>query len=131
MNLVKIIDDFKLQKYGVFICKKCDADIPDIREYKYIDVCEYWYDKDHLDEYPWIDVEGMGYGWIWRSNRIRKHCKFLQRRAIRRYAQRFMKLMREKTLVLIYKFDGVEYFGFMIGDYCYVQIRVSNKELDV
>ena len=131
MNLVKIIDEFKLQKCGAFICKKCDADIPDIREYKYIDVCEYWYDKDHLDEYPWIDVEGMGYGWIWRSNRIRKHCKFLQRRAIRRYAQRFMKLMREKTLVLIYKFDGVECFGFMIGDYCYVQIRVSNKELDV
>ena len=38
MNLVKIIDEFKLQKCGAFICKKCDADIPDIKKYKYSDI---------------------------------------------------------------------------------------------
>lgn len=133
MNLVKIIDEFKLQKCGAFICKRCDADIPDIRKYKYIDVCEYWYDdKNDPDYNTWVEVEGIGYGWIWCGNKIRKHCEFLQRRAIRRYAQRLMELfLREDRLVLTYKFDGAECFGFMIGNHCYVQIRVNNKELDV
>lgn len=132
MNLVKIIDEFKLQKCGAFICKRCDADIPEIRKYKYIDVCEYWYDdEERLDVNNWIDVEGMGYGWIWCGNWLRSHSKMLQRLAIRKYAQRFMELMHDETLVLTYKFDKAECFGFMIGDQCYVQIRVSNKELDM
>lgn len=133
MNLVKIIDDFKLQKYGAFICKKCDANIPDIRKYKYIDVREYWYDdKNDPDYNTWVEVQGIGYGSIWCGNRIRRHCKFLQRRAIRRYAQRLMELfLRKDRLVLTYKFDGAECLGFMFGDSCYVQVRVSNKKLDM
>lgn len=132
MNLIKIIDQFKLQKCGAFICKKCDADIPKIREYKYIDVCEYWYDdEERPDVNNWIDVEGMGYGWIWCGNWLRSRSKVLQRWAIRRHAKRFMELLRDDSLVLTYRFDGAECFGFMIGDQCYVQIRVSNTELDV
>lgn len=132
MNLVKIIDKFKLQKCGAFICKKCDADIPDIKKYKYIDVTEFWSDdKNDPDYNTWVEVEGIGYGSIWCGNWLRCHSKFLQRRAIRKYARRFMKFMREKTLVLTYKFDGAECFGFMFGDSCYVQIRVSNKELNI
>ena len=132
MNLAKIIDEFKLQKCGAFICKKCDADIPDIKKYKYIDVTEFWYDdKNDPDYNTWVEAEGIGYGSIWCGNWLRCHSKFLQRQAIRKYARRFMKLMREKALVLTYKFDGAECFGFMVGDRCYVQIRVSNKELDV
>ena len=133
MNLVKIIDEFKLQKCGAFICKRCDADIPDIRKYKYIDVCEYWYDdKNDPDYNTWVEVQGIGYGSIWCSNWLRCHSKFLQRRAIRKFAQRLMELfLLEDRLVLTYKFDGDECFGFMIGNHCYVQIRVSNKEPDV
>ena len=133
MNLVKIIDEFKLQKCGAFICKRCDADIPDIRKYKYIDVCEYWYDdKNDQDYNTWVEVEGIGYGWIWCSSWIRRHCKFLQRRAVRKFAQRLMELfLLEDRLVLTYKFDGAARLGFMIGNHCYVQIRVSNKEPDV
>ena len=133
MNLVKIIDEFKLQKCGAFICKRCDADIPDIRKYKYIDVCEYWYDdKNDPDYNTWVEVQGIGYGSIWCSNWLRCHSKFLQRRAIRKFAQRLMELfLLEDRLVLTYKFDGDECFGFMFGDSCYVQIRVSNKEPDV
>lgn len=132
MNLVKIIDQFKLQKCGAFICKRCDADIPDIRKYKYIDVYEYWYDDENDPDYnTWTDVEGMGYGWIWCGGWLREHCKFLQRRAIIKYAQQLMDLFfRENNLVLTYKIDDAECFGFMIEDRCYVQIRVSNKELD-
>lgn len=132
MNLVKIIDEFKLQKCGAFICKKCDANIPDIRKYKYIDVTEFWYfDENDPDYNIRVEVEGMGYGSIWCGNWLRCHSKFLQRQAIRKYARRFMRLKHEKALVLTYKFDGAECFGFMVGDRCYVQIRVSNKELDV
>ena len=133
MNLVKIIDKFKLQKCGAFICKKCDADIPDIKKYKYIDVTEFWYDDKNAPDYnTWVEVEGIGYGFIWCGNWLRCHSKFLQRRAIRRYAQRLMELFLQKDrLVLTYKFNGVECFGFMIGNHCYVQIRVSNKELDI
>lgn len=131
MNLVKIIDEFKLQKCGAFICKRCDADIPNIRKYKYIDVCEYWYDdKNDPDYNTWVDVEGMGYGWIWCGNWLRCHSKFLQRRAVRKFIQRLMGLfLRESSLVLTYKFDGAECFGFMIDDRCYIAVRVSNKEL--
>ena len=132
MYLAKIIDELELQKSGAFICKKCDADISDIKKYKYIDVTEFWYDdKNDPDYNTWVEAEGIGYGSIWCGNWLRCHSKFLQRQAIRKYARRFMKLMREKALVLTYKFDGVECFGFMVGDRCYVQIRVSNKELDV
>ena len=133
MNLVKIIDEFKLQKCGAFICKRCDAEIPNIRKYKYIDVTEFWYDDENDPDYnTWVDVEGMGYGWIWCANRLRKHCKFLQRRAVRKFAQRLMELfLLEDRLVLTYKSDGAECFGFMIEDRCYVAVRVSNKELDV
>ena len=133
MNLVKIIDEFKLQKCGAFICKRCDADIPDIREYKYIDVTEFWYDdKNDPDYNTWVEAEGIGYGFIWCGNWLRKHCKFLQRRAVRKFAQRLMELfLLEDSLVLTYKFDVTECFGFMVSDRCYVQIRVSNKELDV
>lgn len=133
MNLVKIIDEFKLQKCGAFICKKCDANIPNIRKYKYIDVTELWYfDEKDPDYNIRVEVEGIGYGSIWCSNWLRCHSKFLQRRAIRKFAQRLMELfLLEDRLVLTYKFDGAEYFGFMIGNHCYVQIRVSNKEPDV
>lgn len=133
MNLIKIIDEFKLQKRGAFICKRCDADIPDIREYKYIDVTKFWYDDKNAPDYnTWVEVEGIGYGFIWCGNWLRCHSKFLQRRAIRRYAQRLMELFLQKDrLVLTYKFNGAECFGFMIGNHCYVQIRVSNKELDI
>ena len=133
MNLVKVINEFKLQKCGAFICKKCDANIPDIRKYKYIDVTEFWYDDENdPDHNAWAEVEGMGYGSIWCGNWLRCHSKFLQRRAVRKFAQRRMGLfLREDNLVLTYKFDGAECFGFMIGGWCYVQIRVSNKELDV
>lgn len=132
MNLVKIIDEFKLQKCGAFICKKCDADIPDIKKYKYIDVTEYWYDdKNDPDYNTWVEAEGIGYGSIWCGNWLRCHSKFLQRQAIRKYARRFMRLKREKALVLTYKSDNAECFGFMIGNRCYVRVRVSNKELDI
>ena len=133
MNLVKIIDELKLQKCGAFICKRCDAEIPNIRKYKYIDVTEFWYDDENDPDYnTWVDVEGMGYGWIWCGNRFREHCKFLQRRAVRKFAQRLMELfLREDSLVLTYKSDGAECFGFMIEDRCYVAVRVSDKELDV
>lgn len=133
MNLVKIIDEFKLQKCGAFICKRCDADIPDIRKYKYIDVTEFWYDDENDPDYNIrVEVEGIGYGSIWCGNWLRCHSKFLQRRAIRRYTQRLMELfLRKDRLVLAYKFDGAECFGFMIDDRCYIAVRVSNKELNI
>nr|WP_142411443.1 hypothetical protein [Clostridium sp. Marseille-P7770] len=132
MTLEKIIDEFKLQKLGVYILGKKDINLLKIKLFKYIDVYEYWYDnEDYPDDNTWIDVEGIGYGWIWSGSRLRRHSKLLQRRAIIEHAERLLKLLPENGDMIHYRLGDCYYYGFMIGDQCYVQIRVSDEELDL
>ena len=65
MTLQGVIKDFNLSDDIYYILKKKDIKIP-IKRYKNIEVCEYWYDDESRpDTCCWIEVEGIGYGWIW------------------------------------------------------------------
>lgn len=71
MTLQGVIKDFNLSDDIYYILKKKDIKIP-IKRYKNIEVCEYWYDDESRpDTCCWIDVEGIGYGWIWCANNLR------------------------------------------------------------
>ena len=82
-TLQNVIKDFKLSDTDYSIVKKKDINIP-VRKYKNIEVNEYWYDDESRpDTYCWVDIEGIGYGWMWCANKLRSKLRFLQRRAIK------------------------------------------------
>lgn len=97
-----------------------------LNSFKYIDVIEYWYnDPDKPDYYTWIDIEGIGYGWIWLNY---EKSEKLMRKAIIKFA---MRLYREsKNEMHIRTDNGISYVLLEDKDgKCIIQIRTSNKEL--
>lgn len=93
-----------------------------LKQYKYIDVLTYWYDNEDDPELNnWIDVEGIGYGWLWcgypKSER-------LQRKSIRKYAAEC--LFNED--LWSFAEDGVVYYLYFCDKYVEV-VRLSNEFL--
>lgn len=130
MTLEGIIRDFDIKSYTITSKKELNLSI--IKKAKYIDVYEYLYDDpDNPEEYVWIDIEGIGYGWIWTANKLRAHSIFLQRRAVKKYVSNLLKELDQDDNILIYKNqNGDECYGFMTDSgECYVRIRISEKEL--
>lgn len=102
MTLQGVIKDFNLSDDIYYILKKKDIKIP-IKRYKNIEVCEYWYDDESRpDTCCWIDVEGIGYGWIWCANNLRSKLRILQKRAIRKFAMDLLKPEDENTNILCF-----------------------------
>lgn len=131
MTLEKIIEQRELDKLHPIICTKSKLSYGEILTPKYIDVMDYLYDNESNPELnTWVDVEGIGYGWIWCLNKIRSKSETLQRRAIRKFAINILDSVPNNTPILRYEIDGIKYFGFMVeDDQCYTQIRVSDREL--
>lgn len=133
MTLQGVIKDFKLSDSECVILKKKDINIP-IKKYKNIEVCEYWYDDESRPStYCWVDVEGIGYGWMWYSNKLRSKSRILQRRAIRKFAKDLLKSEDENTDILCFDnpSEKAHVYGFIPkdNDNLYVQIKLSNEEL--
>lgn len=132
-TLQDVIKDFKLSDDEYYIIKKKDIKIP-IRKYKNIEVCKYWYDDESRpDTYCWIDVEGIGYGWMWCANKLCSKLRFLQRRAIRKLAMDLLKPEDENTNILCSDNpnEKVRVYGFIPkgNKNVYIQIRLSDEEL--
>lgn len=132
MTLQGVIKDFNLSDDTYHILKKKDIKIP-IKRYKNIEVCEYWYDDESRpDTYCWIEVEGIGYGWMWCANKLRSKSKILQRRTIRKFAMDLLKA-EEDTDILCFADhkEKVHVYGFIPKDNknVYIQIRLSDEEL--
>ena len=105
-----------------------------ISKYKNIEVCKYWYDDESRpDTYCWIDVEGIGYGWMWCANKLCSKLRFLQRRAIRKLAMDLLKPEDENTNILCSDNpnEKVRVYGFIPkgNKNVYIQIRLSDEEL--
>ncbi len=132
MNLNKIIDEFQLKEYYPIRSKKSKINFSPIKKHKYIEVCKFWYDdEENPDENTWVDVEGIGYGWLCCANKIREHFIFLQRRAIIKYAFEIINQAPDDTDVLIMADDNDKMmYGFMLSETCYVRITLSNYEFD-
>lgn len=130
MTLEKIIEQRDLKEFHPIICTKSKLSYGEILTPKYIDVMDYLYDDESNPGLnTWVDVEGIGYGWIWCLNKIRRKFETLQRRAIRKFAINILDSIPNNTPILRYEIDGIKYFGFMTEDgKCYTQIRVSDGE---
>lgn len=133
MTLQGVIKDFNLSDDIYYILKKKDIRIP-IKRYKNIEVCEYWYDDESRpDICCWIDVEGIGYGWMWCANNLRSKSRILQKRAIRKFAMDLLKPEDENTNILCFDDpnEKVHVYGFIPKDNknVYIQIRLSDEEL--
>ena len=131
MTLDKIIKERDLDKLYPIICTKNKINYGEILVPKYIDVKEYLYDDEsNPDLNTWVDIEGIGYGWIWCANLIHSKFDFLQRKAIRKFAIDILESVPVNTPVLRYEVDGIKYYGFMTDNgKCYTQIRMSDKQL--
>lgn len=130
MTLVDIMRKYKIDKVGYGMQPKKNIDFSKVFKAKYIDVYAFYYDNEEFPyEYTCIDVEGMGYGWLWCANKIRRHFKFLQRKAVIQKATFYIDNIKNDCNVLTYERDGANYLGFMYSPELYVQIRTSNKEL--
>lgn len=131
MTLEKIVEQRELDKLHPIICTKSKLSYGEILTPKYIDVMDYLYDDESNPGLnTWVDVEGIGYGWIWCLNKIRSKSETLQRRAIRKFAINILDSIPNNTPILRYEIDRIKYFGFMTQDgQCYTQIRVSDIEL--
>lgn len=131
MTLDGIIKTHKVFKDKPWtILKKREINIPFKK--KYIEVCEYYYDlEDKPEVNNWIDVEGIGYGWVWCSNKLRSKFEFLQRRAIKKYALSLLKNIDDDTDIVAFYYDDLFVCGFIHKDNptVYIQIRLSNREL--
>ena len=128
MTIEGIIKDFNIDTY-IFI-PKSHLDYF-IKKAKYIDVYEYWYDIFNPENNIWVDIEGMGYGWIWSNTKLREHSKILQRQAVKKFALASISDLEPEDEILYYEQDGDKCYGFMDKDgTCYTRIRISDKELD-
>lgn len=132
MTLEKIIKERGLNEFHPIICTKNKISYGEILTPKYIEVKDYIYDDEKDTELnTWVDIEGIGYGWLWCLNKIRSKFKILQRRAIRKFAIGILDSVPQDTPVVRYEVGGIKYFGLITDDgECYTQIRVSDKELD-
>ena len=133
MTLEKIIKTYTNSK-DIFwiILKKKNINFKSLlKKKKYIEVCEYWYDDENNPEFnTWIDVEGIGYGWMWCANKIRSKFEFLQRRAIKKYARNILKTINDEDIA-VFKDEKIFIYGFFHKNNpdVYIQIRLSDEEL--
>lgn len=81
MTVEKFLEEHKyknVKKLG-YVSNKTLSKV--LKRYKHIDVHWYWYDSENQPDFNnWVDVEGIGYGWIWcnytkerNDNKLRKH----------------------------------------------------------
>lgn len=101
--------------------------------YKYIDIGIYWFDdEENPERCNWIDIEGIGYGWIWIGNKLRARFSWLQRRVLIKYINSIWKEIPDDNDVLITG-DGAVTAIFAIhpDKDSVIEIRLSDKSLNV
>lgn len=97
-----------------------------LNQFKYIETHKLWYDdSDHPNFNNWIDVEGIGYGWLWVNH---KNSEKLQRKSVIKHA---MSLYRDSKNEMCIRIENGVVDIFLESKYnkCIFNIIVSNKEL--
>lgn len=97
-----------------------------LNQFLYIDTYEYLYDDvNNPTLNNWIDIEGIGDGWIWLNY---EKSKKLQRKNIIKYAMELYRASKDE-ICIEYENDIVNIFLEDKYELSIIQIRVSNKEL--
>lgn len=96
-----------------------------IKKYPYIEVNLEWFDDDEYpDESTWIDVEGMGYGWMWLHHKPKEY-----RRLIGNYARNIIAREKLYQKMGIIKDDSNLLFAIPSSDMeCIYVIKLSNNK---
>lgn len=91
-----------------------------LRPFKYVETIEYWYDnEDDPDDYCWVDIEGIGYGWLWADFKTNHQtCK-----ALKKFATAY-----NKNDVHYFMKDGIRTFA-IVQPYSIAIIRVTNEDV--
>ena len=98
-----------------------------LNHFKYIDTYELWYDDPDNPIYnSWVDIEGMGYGWLWLDY---ENSKKLQKKSIIKFAMDLYKYSKNEMYIRTENNITNIFLERKDGD-CIFQIRVSNNELD-
>lgn len=133
MTLQRAVQLLGYENPHILVYPKENVDFSYIKKFPYIQVADYWFDNsDDPDENTWIDIEGMGYGYVWDANWFRRKSKFLQRRAIRKLAYDRLNLLlpTDKVFTRSKRITEEYFYGFMINECCYVEIRLSEDEIN-
>ena len=97
-----------------------------INRFKFVEVQIHWYDNEkNPNENTWVDVEGIGYGWMWLNH---KDSKRLQRKAIIAYAMALYRDSVGKICTVGSNDTTLIYMESRQRDSIMV-IKVSNNEL--
>lgn len=116
MNFTEAV---KFEKLG-YVKNKTLSKI--FKRYKHIDVKEYWFDDPYdPNEWTWLDVEGIGYGWLWIGYKSKKE----MRKAVIKYALESI----YKEEIWTFERDGIKNYIFSLGRKV-VRVRLSNHELE-
>lgn len=98
-----------------------------IKQFKYIDVNELWFDDPNNPELNnWIDIEGIGYGWLWLRH---KNSKKQQRKDIIRHAIGCTSCVRNEYYTDIDN-DVVVLYMLCKDLDCVIVVQLSNKDLE-
>lgn len=102
-----------------------------LKNNKYIAYYDLWYDDpDDPDVLQWVDVEGIGFGWLWIANPIRKRVRFLQHRAVRKLAVKIYNSVKDSKKFIVDKGNGTKGVVFQFGETEIIQILYSNNKID-
>lgn len=135
MTLEKIIKKHEITHYQMYNSKDIiDKLIFRIVRARHLDIHEFWYDdSDDPNWNNWIDVEGIGYGWISVGTKLRQKFRFLQRIAVKSFIIDTLKHYEDiMDQIIVYRdSDGNMCYGFMDGlrNTCFIKIRIGKKEL--
>lgn len=131
MTLDKFVQEKEM--HGRFIDKIPNKTMKKLlRQFHHIDIYEFYYDNKHNPDYnTWMEIEGMGYGWIWCKYKNRKFKEKLKHNKLKnrliKYAMQFYNYADDK--IFIREEDDIYEVILQLYD-TIVHIRVSNNELD-
>nr|WP_145401609.1 hypothetical protein [Paenibacillus xylanexedens] len=99
--------------------------------YDYIEInTTYHDDENDQNLVTWLDIEGMGYGWVW-ANYDEKDWYKMMLRLVNDECKHLKKEMKH-TYYFVYEYQDILFYHFVVKDeYCRRDriIQLSNEEL--
>ncbi len=97
-----------------------------IHHYKYIDFRILWYDDpDNPDENTWLDIEGIGYGWLWINRTIKE-----QKKVIKQLTKDYYHNRKNKNVYIIHNKTNIQIYFDQRAEDAICVLTLSNEQID-